>query len=196
MPAFCHQVHLGEVRPGDSIRTPTLGTLPTLTKAATNYFLARPRFAQSVTPVSHLRPGGADRLALARRAEQRIDVERVPGGIGDCRLAHRSVQRLTAANICVDSSQLAGLVSLLSVLIRADAPAMRLVNDALAELAIGDSELFGVGDGIKQQVGFDRFPRAVAQVGVELLSGVALLLQPTTETLLVVFAGVQGVVFA
>lgn len=54
MPAFCHQGHLrvGEGPAGRSIRTPTRWTLPTLTKETTDYFLARPQFAQSVTSVA------------------------------------------------------------------------------------------------------------------------------------------------
>lgn len=54
MPAFCHQVHPRwvRVRLGDRSELETLWTLPTLTKAATDYFLTRPPFAQSVTPVA------------------------------------------------------------------------------------------------------------------------------------------------
>jgi hypothetical protein len=64
MPAFCHQGHLrmGEGPAGRSIRTPTRWALPTLTKESTDYFLARPQFAQSVTaPAAGItgRPSGA-----------------------------------------------------------------------------------------------------------------------------------------
>ena len=50
MPAFVSSVHLRwvRVRLARAIRTPTLWTLPTLTKAVINYCLARPSFAQSV----------------------------------------------------------------------------------------------------------------------------------------------------
>lgn len=61
MPAFCHQVHLRwvRVRLGDQFKTPTLRTLPTLTKAASGYLLAWPPFAESFTPLAGL-PHPAD----------------------------------------------------------------------------------------------------------------------------------------
>src|SRR5581483_11320472 len=89
------------------------------------------------------------RLTLGRRVEQGLNVESVAGGVCDGGLVHHGGQRLATADVGIHGAQLAGLVSLLGVIIGTKAPAMRLIHDALAELTVSDGELFSIGDRVE-----------------------------------------------
>jgi hypothetical protein len=96
---------MGEDPARKSAGVPTPRTLPTLTKAAADYFLARPEFAQSVMPLAGLGHPSAGGLLRGHRVGQGVDIDRLAGGIGDPGLANHRGQRLAAANVGVQNAQ-------------------------------------------------------------------------------------------
>ena len=141
--------------------------------------------------------GDPSRLgARPRRAEQLRHVHRGAGRVGDRGRADGLDERLAAPDVGVDGAQLARLLDPPDELLRRHLVLLRLEHDPLGQLSWSDRHLLGIGQLVEHEPHADRLLGVLAGLGVELLAGLAVLVEELGELLLVVVERVDRVVHA